>query len=186
VSAPRFIIQRLADHHDRAAFSSGNASLDSYLVQGAGQDARRRVAAVYIACEEDTGAVCGYYTLSASDLETTDLPEAIRKRLPRYPRLPAVLLGRLATDFRWRGIGLGAALLYDALRRCHRHNAFGVMFIVVDPFPEARGFYAHHQFRAIPDQERMYFPMTEVAKLVEGEQSARIPELREEGESHAE
>jgi hypothetical protein len=47
------------------------------------------------------------------------------------------------------------------------HNDFGVMFIVVDPFPEAREFYAHYEFRDIPDQERMYIPITEVAKLVE-------------------
>ncbi|MGI8857448.1 MAG: GNAT family N-acetyltransferase [Thermomicrobiales bacterium] len=169
MSAPRYLIQRLAEHHDRSAFSSGNASLDAYLTRAAGQDVRRRVAAVYIACEENSADICGYYTLSASDLEAVALPEADRKRLPRYPRLPAVLLGRLATDLRWRGIGLGVALLYDAFRRCHRHNDFGVMFIVVDPFPEARTFYARHGFRDIPDQERMYIPMTEVAKLVAGE-----------------
>ena len=168
MSAPCFVIQRLADHHERSAFSSGNDALDQYLIHRAGQETRRRAAAVYVACEEDTAAVCGYYTLSASDLEATDLPDALRKRLPRYPRLPAVLLGRLANDRRWRGVGLGAALLYDAMRRCHAHNAFGVMFIVVDPFPEARDFYAHHHFRDIPDQERMYLPMTEVATLIEG------------------
>jgi len=173
VSAPRLIIQRLADHHDRSAFSCGNESLDAYLVRGAGQDMRRRAAAVYVACEESAEAVCGYYTLSASDLEAANLPEAMRKRLPRYPKLPAVLLGRLATDLRWRGVGLGAALLYDAFRRCHIHNEFGVMFIVVDPFPEARDFYARHQFRAIPDHERMYIPMTEVAKLIESEPSSQ-------------
>lgn len=142
-------------------------------MRGAGQDVRRRAAAVYVACEEDTEAVCGYYTLSASDLEAIGLPEAMQKRLPRYPRLPAVLLGRLATDLRWQGIGLGAALLYDAFRRCHTHNEFGVMFIVVDPFPEAWEFYAHDQFRGIPDHERMYIPITEAAKLVE---SARSPQ----------
>lgn len=169
MSAPRFVIQRLADRHDRSAFSCGDASLDAYLTRAAGQDMRRRAAAIYVACEEADVAVCGYYTLSASDLDASGLPEAVRKRLPRYPRLPAVLLGRLATDLRWRGIGLGAALLYDAFHRCHAHNAFGVMFIVVDPFPVARAFYARHGFRDIPDQERMYIPMTEVAKLVDGE-----------------
>jgi len=173
VSVPRFIIQRLADHHDRSAFSCGNESLDMYLARGAGQDMRRRAAAVYVACEENAEAVCGYYTLSASDLETVDLPEAMRKRLPCYPKLPAVLLGRLATDFRWRGIGLGVALLYDAFRRCHMHNDFGVMFIVVDPFLEAREFYAHYEFRDIPDQERMYIPITEAEKLVESAQSSQ-------------
>jgi hypothetical protein len=64
-------------------------------------------------------------------------------------------------------MGLGSSLLYDAFYRCHTHNDFGVMFLVVDSFPEARAFYSRHHFRDIPDQERMYIPITEVAKLVE-------------------
>lgn len=127
---------------------------------------RRRAAIVYVATEPEKADVCGYYTLSAAELEASNLPEEIRKRLPRYPTLPAVLLGRLATDLRWRGVGLGAALLYDAFQRCHRHNEFGVMFIIVDPFPQARAFYRRYGFRDIPDQERMYIPMTEVARAV--------------------
>jgi GNAT superfamily N-acetyltransferase len=164
---PGFVIERLADRHNRSAFSCGDAALDAYFARQAGQDVRRRAAIVYVASEEKTTDICGYYTLSAAELEATNLPENVRKRLPRYPTLPAVLLGRLATDVRWRGVGLGAALLYDAFRRCHRHNEFGVMFIVVDPFPQTRAFYARYGFREIPDQERMYISMTEVAKAVE-------------------
>jgi GNAT superfamily N-acetyltransferase len=172
MTPPRFVIQQIAGQHDRSAFSCGNESLDRYLKSQAGQDTRRRTSVVYVACVAGTTPVCGYYTLSASELDATALPEQVRKRLPYYPQFPAVLLGRLATDQHYRGIGLGGSLLYDAFRRCHAHDAFGVMFIVVDPFPEARAFYAHHHFQDIPDQERMYIPMTEIKKLVEGDATA--------------
>ncbi len=45
------------------------------------------------------------------------------------------------------------------------------MFIVVDSFPEAQEFYAHYAFRDIPDHERMYIPITDVAKLIESASS---------------
>ena len=46
-----------------------------------------------------------------------DRPEALAKKLPRYPSVPTVRMGRLAVDQAFKGQGLGAALLADALRR---------------------------------------------------------------------
>lgn len=71
-------------------------SLDRYFKEQAGQDVRNRVAAVFVL--EDGGQVIGYYTLSATAIAPTALPETLRRRLPRYERLPAILLGRLAVD----------------------------------------------------------------------------------------
>jgi len=44
-----------------------------------------------------------FYTLSAFAVELADLPESMQKKLPRYPRLPATLLGRLAAHERFPG-----------------------------------------------------------------------------------
>ena len=38
--------------------------------------------------------------------------------MPKYPLLPAILIGRLAVSTLFRGRGWGETLLYDALRRC--------------------------------------------------------------------
>src|SRR5947209_12096941 len=111
MTPPRFVIQHIAGQHERSAFSCGNQSLDRYLTSQAGQDTRRRASVVYVACVAGTNAMCGYYTLSASELDATTLREQVRKRLPYYPQFPAVLLGRLATHQQYRGIGLGGALL---------------------------------------------------------------------------
>lgn len=46
-----------------------------------------------------------------------DLPASIGKKLPRYPTVPSVRMGRLAVDQAFRGQGLGGALLADALDR---------------------------------------------------------------------
>jgi hypothetical protein len=78
----------------------------------AGQDSRRRVASCFVLTRTDKPAqVLGYYTLSALSIALTDLPSSITKRLPRYPIVPATLMGRLATDSRHRGKRLGDRFL---------------------------------------------------------------------------
>ena len=70
---------------------------------------------------EKTLRVChvraiGFYTLCATSFELTSLPTELTKRLPRYPEIPAILVGRLAREIDYPG--LGALLLYDTISRC--------------------------------------------------------------------
>lgn len=99
---------------DRAAFQSLSEPLNRYLRQQATQDIRRRVAACFVALTNER-RIAGYYTLSSASLLLADLPPDTRKRLPRYPTVPAVRMGRLAVDQTFVGQGLGGALLADAL-----------------------------------------------------------------------
>ncbi|MBX7120612.1 MAG: hypothetical protein K1X42_00635 [Opitutaceae bacterium] len=109
----------LTKQHDRAAFHCASASLNTYLRQIATKDAERHVAAVFVMVDDAAPAtIVGYYMLSAFAVELTELPEAVQKKLPRYPRLPATLLGRLARDVRFPGAG--SLLLMDALARAHQ------------------------------------------------------------------
>jgi hypothetical protein len=62
--------------------------------------------------------VVGYYTLTATSIALNALSPQIVKKLPRYPVMPAVLLGRLAVSRNYhQGQGLGGVLLADALKR---------------------------------------------------------------------
>jgi hypothetical protein len=87
-------IEPLGPHHDLPTFSCGDHSLDRYLREQAGQDDRRNAAAPFVlvfATEPDV--VAGYYTLSSDSINLGELPEAVAKKLPRYPLVPATLLG---------------------------------------------------------------------------------------------
>ncbi len=137
------------DVHDRAAFHSGVDALDRYLRQQARQDMRGRVATVYIQRTPTTPTILGYYTISNLSIEARDLPAELVKRLPRYPVLPATLIGRLAVDQGQRGKGLGGLLLFDALRRSLR-TGIASLAVVVDAKDEnARAFYAHYGFQQL-------------------------------------
>ncbi len=101
MNAPIPVIEPLdTGRHERDDFRSGVPALDRYLAIQAGQDARRRVAAPFVLVRPPSSAVIGYYTLSNASVLAADLPAASTKRLPRYPVLPATLLGRLAVDER--------------------------------------------------------------------------------------
>lgn len=157
-------IERLADHHERGPFASGDEPLDRYLKTQAGQDIRRRAAAVFVAVEADTTRVCGYYTLAAAQLDAGAISDAARGKLPRYPQFPAALVGRLAVDTAHGGQGLGKALVADAVARAVAVDTLPVMFVVVEAYEHRRGFYERQGFLPIPGDRRLFLPVSAIAR----------------------
>lgn len=164
---PSFVIEPLGSHHERAAFSCGIEALDRYIQIQAGQDARKHVAATFVLSERGSPAALGFYTLSATSIHLSDLPEATIKKLPKYPLVPAILLGRLAVDQRQRGKGFGELLLIDALKRTLNTRDIGWVAVVVDAKDEgAAAFYERYQFiRFSPGSMRLFLPRGTIARL---------------------
>jgi ribosomal protein S18 acetylase RimI-like enzyme len=162
-----FSVEALAAHHDRAGFSCGVEALDRYLRSQASQDVRRRIANCFVALSIAGGEVAGFYTLSATSVPLDQLPHEIGKRLPRYPLVPAALIGRLAVDRRFRGRSLGAALLFDAISRVGRADPAAFALIVDAKDEGAAGFYAHFGFRPFADTPlRLFLPMATAISLI--------------------
>ena len=118
--------------------------------------------------EPPSARILGYYTLSASVIDVRELPDALAKKLPRYPQLPVTLLGRLAVGLDLKGKGLGQFLLMDALWRSLGASAqIGAMAVVVDAKDSAaEAFYEHYGFIALQRQPaRLFLPMKTVAGL---------------------
>ena len=154
-------VEPLKDSHDRIAFHSGSPELDHYFHHQAGQDARRKVAAPFVLVDTSgsSDAIVGYYTLSAYSVKLGELPQAVAKKLPRYPLLPATLLGRLAIASAYRGQKLGRLLLMDALYRSWRNTAeVASVGVVVEALDDAaRAFYLHHEFVHLQDHPNSLF-----------------------------
>ena len=141
--------------HDRAGFNSDSEPLNRNLREQANQDIRRRVAACFVAL--DGQRVAGYYTLASASLLLADLAASTGKKLPRYPTVPAVRMGRLAVDQAFKRQGLGGALLADAFDRAAR-SEIAAFALIVDAKDElAAAFYRHHGFIALPDAPRTLF-----------------------------
>jgi len=111
-----------------------------------------------VAVSVETNAVAGYYTLSATSIALDALAPDTVKRLPRYPVVPAVLLGRLAVDREHQGQGLGGVLLANALLRSARAE-LGVFAMLVDAKDEAaQRFYEHHGFTLLRGEGSRLIP----------------------------
>jgi len=112
-----FPIEPFGPQHDRPSFRCGNEALNRYFHERIRKEVEASVAAAFVMA--DGPAVLGYYTLSAHSIERNALPEDVVKKLklPKYPFIPATLMGSLAVDLKYQGQRLGEILLMDGLER---------------------------------------------------------------------
>lgn len=162
MSRTPFRVTPLAAEHNRNTFNSGSVPLDRHFHQQVTQDTRRRVAACFVAVA-DKQQVAGYYTLASASLLLSDLPASVGKKLPRYPTVPMVRMGRLAVDLTFKGQGLGGALLADALVRASRSEIAAYALLVDAKDCTAAAFYQHQRFIALPDQAlTLFLPLASI------------------------
>ena len=162
--------------HNRAAFSCEHQPLNSYLKERAGQEIQKRVAAVYI-LTPDGKTIAGYYTLSQYTIEAGELPDEVvqQLRLPKYDKMPATLLGRLARSKEFKGAGLGEILLMGALEKAllHSKNIASLALVVDAKDEKARNFYMSYGFIDLPDHPNRLFMLMQTIDQLFREAAAR-------------
>jgi predicted GNAT family N-acyltransferase len=164
---PLFRVERLSSEHNRATFDCGTPALNQYLQQQATQDARRNVASCFVAVNQSEDLI-GYYTLSSSSVYLKDLSSATQKKLPRYPNVPVVRMGRLAVARSVQGQRLGAALLFDALSRVCRSEIAAYALLADAKDEQAAQFYAHQGFERLASTAALtlFLPLASVKSLL--------------------
>ncbi len=161
-----FLLEPLGEQHERSLFCCGEDVLDRYFQTQVTQDIRRRVANCFVAVETATRHIAAYYTICAASIPLADLPPDETKRLPRYPTVPAVRIGRLAVDQRFQGRGLGAALLADAASRTLHADAAAFTLLVDAENDQAVAFYQRFGFRVLASQPRtLFLPLATAQKV---------------------
>lgn len=159
-------IEPIHKGHQRNAFDCGKDTLNDYLSRFARQNDEKNIAKTFVAID-GTGQVFGYYSLCTSQVEFAELPDELSRILPEYP-VPAALIARLAVDRSTIGKGLGARLLINSLQRILTASAdMAVKVIIVDALDdEARSFYKHYGFIALPGQEyKLFLPIETIQSL---------------------
>lgn len=147
--------------HRRDEFICESPELTEFLRTRARKEAKARASACFVIVPTaDAGLVAGFYTLSATTIELEKLPPELVKKLPRYPRVPATLLGRLARSLRFKGQGIGDLLMVDALKRSYENSSvIGSVAVVVDPKDAAAAkFYGTFGFQPL-DEQKLFLPV---------------------------
>ena len=161
-ASPEFIVEPLGPAHDRSGFDCGVPALNRYLQRQARQDMDRGAAAAYVLVPVDNASeIAGFYTLSTTSVKLEGLPRGVTRKLPRYPAVPATLLGRLAVGVNHQRKGFGERLLVDALHRSlAASESVGSVAVVADAKDESNaGFYAQYGFIQFVDSPLHLFMM---------------------------
>lgn len=164
----KYIITTLEKKHDKNDFNCDIDALNQYLKIQASQDTKKNVAVTYVLTTLISKKIFGYYTLSSIGIFPGDLPNELVRKLPRYPVLPGILLGRLAVDASCQGMGIGQYILIDALKRgLQVSNQIGIVAIIVDAKNEKTvKFYEHYGFIKLPENShRLFLPTSTIQKL---------------------
>ena len=134
-------------------FHCGDPVVDAWVERHSATARERGTAVIYaVKCGED---VAGFYTLSTHSVSRADSRGWLSRNAPN--QVPAVLLGMMGVDERYKGLGLGASLLRDAIVNAAKvAQIAGARALVVDPSSEvAAEFYGHFGFTGLSGTSRM-------------------------------
>jgi GNAT superfamily N-acetyltransferase len=142
--------------HDLSEFNSGEPTLDIWLRQRALNNAEILATKTYVTCLSNSHRVIGYYAVCMGQIFNREGTGSMRRNMPQH--IPAVILGRLAVDAAWQGMGLGRALLEDVVSRSLRaaHEISARLLVVHAISPSAEAFYTRNGFTWLPVETPTY------------------------------
>jgi GNAT superfamily N-acetyltransferase len=152
----------LTKDHERNSFDCGVAALNDYLKKYALQNQKKHAARTYVATRGNR--IVGYYSLAYGSLSLEEAPQSVKSGLSRHP-IPVILLARLAVDSTEQGLGLGLALLKDALlRTVQAAEIAGLRAMLVHAKDDsARGFYEKYGFERSPiDAYHLFLRLSDI------------------------
>ena len=140
----------LAEDDDRNLFDCGRELLNGWFRRHAWHNHAAGISRTSVICDDATGLIVGYVTLSAAQIEREFLPKAHRRNKP--DPIPVTLLGQLAVDRAHQDRGHARSLLFfalvTALRASRDVGSFGVITHPLDE--QVRAFYARWGFEDLP------------------------------------
>jgi GNAT superfamily N-acetyltransferase len=150
-------LERLRRDHPRSLFASGENAVDQWLSSKALQHQEKHLSATKVLVEAG-GRIAGYFTLATGQVDFSDLPAELTRRLPRRV-LPVAILAWLGVSLEHQGQGLGKRLLAQALRDCFdAGQTFAFVAVVLDCLSEsAKSFYRQWGFEELPGHPNRLF-----------------------------
>lgn len=156
----------LSEADDRAQFDCGRDSTNIWFRRHGWANHASGASRVNVMCDKATGAIVGYVTLSAAQIERAFLPKSQQRNRP--DPLPATLLGQLAVHQDHQGQGHAGSLLYFALKTALQASKIvGSIGMITHPTDEGvRAFYGKFGFQDLPFDPRraMIVRMVDIEK----------------------
>jgi predicted N-acetyltransferase YhbS len=154
----------ITEADDCSAFRCGEHTLDNWIQLRAIKNEKAGASRTFISIERESGAVAGYYCLSASSLAHEDATSSLRRNAP--DPIPVILIGRLAVDERFARQGLGVSLLQHAMSKgIEASRAIGARAFIVHALSDsAEAFYSKFGFTLVPQNARTMYILVQDAE----------------------
>ena len=161
-------VRKLAASDVVEYFDCGQPALNQFLQRFALVNQKSNSAQTYVSCH--SGSVVGFYSLAVGSVEPAAAAPRVIKGIPQHP-VPVMILARLAVDLRQQGVGLGKALLKDALlRTAQAADIAGIRALLVHAKDEsARQWYLNWEFEPSPsDPFHLFLLMKDLKAILAG------------------
>jgi GNAT superfamily N-acetyltransferase len=159
----------LRREHPRREFRSGQDRVDDWLRTKALQHQEKHLSVTRVLLDGG-GMVAGYYTLATGQVDFSDLPTEIVRRLP-HRQLPVAVLAWLGVEEGFQGRGFGRLLLAQALRDCHdASRTFAFIAVLLDCIDDAaKAFYQRFDYQGLPGHPyRLYLSAQQLEAMMGG------------------
>ncbi len=147
------VFRRLNVNDQRPQFDCGDSDLNEFFIKDSIQGCEQLVSVTYAV--EREGELLAFFCVSNDAIRAEDTSKNKYKKIlsgmpsrKKYPSMPAVKIGRLATISKMQGNGIGTKIL-DLIKMWFSHgNKTGCRFIIVDAKnkPEILKFYNKNGF----------------------------------------
>jgi predicted N-acetyltransferase YhbS len=163
IIASRIQIRKLTLADDTAYFDCCEIHLNDYIWYQAKDQQLEGAAVTYLAFYDDQ--IVGFISLSMSSILVQNVTGKHRPSTS-YPQFPALMIGRLATDYEYQHQGVGKVLCEFAIAQAIKHRELmGCQFITLNAKPNSIPFYQRLGFEVCPGQQAsrknpfMYFKL---------------------------
>jgi len=138
------------------SFDCGDCDLNDFFKNDAINYAEQLLGRSYYFGSKKSGDIVGLFTVSNASIRVSDLPNNSKRRLGKEipwakqgRNYPAVLVGRLGVNLKYKAMGLGSQIL-DFIKAwfVSEKNKTGCRFIIVDAYnnPKSCDFYVRNGF----------------------------------------
>lgn len=168
MTVPPWHEEAITRKHDRSAFDCGDANMNGFLLRYARQSHDQGAAKTFLAIDDTTKAILGFYSLAPASLAYQRTPEIVQRGLARHD-IPGFRLARIAIDRAQQGKGLGGQLLLAAGRRCLAAAAVvgGIVLIIDAKSDRAASWYVSYGALPLIDAERtLVLPLATLESLL--------------------
>lgn len=162
-------LEVISEKHNLEDFSCGTEMLDRYLKTRALAECNQLLSKTYVISDENK--VIAFCTLVLHSLKNDEKELFIDKNQIDQQRVPALLIGQLAVDKRFKGRKIGASLIQRMIKFAldiNRYVHFPV--IIVDAHTSNLvSYYENKGFKKFKDKGlRLFMPMAEIIETFNG------------------